>query len=207
MAVFGGNLLAGDAHASVTLDRHVQSWQWTGSISLLTWGLFWTSALSLDAYDRSPVFLLLQCDICQFWVHLRCNKPNLVDYKYFQGSTDPWFCLSCCSTNLPFGNLTDKDFPWWVLNKNYIEVSHKSSFVLLKPSPDLALLINQFNNSSSEQQFDPQNVINFRYFDIDQIQLLKFLKKEKSLSLFRINACSLNKTFDIISVNETKTFK
>ena len=24
----------------------------------------------------------MQCDVCQFWVHLRCNKLNLVDYKY-----------------------------------------------------------------------------------------------------------------------------
>ena len=46
----------------------------------------------------------IQCDICQFSVHLRYNKLNLVDYKYLQRSTDPWFCLSCCSTILPFGN-------------------------------------------------------------------------------------------------------
>ena len=125
----------------------------------------------------------MQCDICQFWVHLRCNKLNLVDYKYLQGSTDPWFCLSCCSTILPFGNLTDKDFSCSILNKNYIEISNKNSSVLLKPPPNLELLLNQFNNSSPEQQNDPENVANTRYFDIDQIQSLKFSQKDKSLSL------------------------
>ena len=115
----------------------------------------------------------IQCDICQFGVHLRCNKLNLVDYKYRQGSADPWFCLSCCSTILPFGNLIDKDFSCSILNKNYIEISNKNSSVLLKPPPNLELLFNQFNNSSPEQQNDPQNVVNSRYFDIDQIQSLK----------------------------------
>ena len=92
----------------------------------------------------------LEFDMCQFWVHLRCNKLNLVDYKYLQGSTDPWLCLSCCSLILPFGNLTDKDFSYSILN-NYIEISNKNSFVLLKSPPNLALLFNQFNNSSPEQ--------------------------------------------------------
>ena len=111
----------------------------------------------------------IQCDICQFWVHLRCNKLNLVDYKYLQGSADPWFCLSCCSTILTFGHFTDKDLSYLVFIKNYIEISNKNSFDHLKPPPNLALLFNQFNNSSSEQQIDPENVVNSRYFDIVQI--------------------------------------
>ena len=125
----------------------------------------------------------IQCDICQFWVHLRCNKVSLVDYKYLQGSTDPWFCLSCCSTILPFGNLTDKDFSCSTLNKNYIEISSKNSSVLLKPPPDLELLFNQFNNSFPDQQNDPVNAVNSRCVDIYQIQSLKFFQKEKSLSI------------------------
>ena len=124
-----------------------------------------------------------------------CNKLNLVDYKYLQGSTDPWFCLSCCSVILPFGNLTDKDFSHSVLNK-CIKISNKNSSALLKPPPNLALLFNHFNNSSPKQKIDPENVVNSRYFDIDQIQSLKFPQKEKPLSFFHINACSLNKNFD-----------
>ena len=83
----------------------------------------------------------------------------------------------------------------------------------------MALLSNQFNNSSREQQVDPGNVVNFRYFDIEQIQSLKFPQKEKSLSFFHINTCSLNKylyayllkctnkNFDIIAISETRTLK
>ena len=85
----------------------------------------------------------------------------------------------------------------------------------------MALLFNKFNNSSPKQQIDPENVVNSTYFDIDQIQSLKFSQKEKSLSFFNIDACSLNKnfddlvyllkctnkTFDIIAVSKTRILK
>ena len=72
----------------------------------------------------------------------------------------------------------------------------KGSSLLLKPSSDLSLLFNQFHNSSHEQKNDPENIVNSNYFDIDQLQTLKFPEKNKWLSLFHINACSLNKNFD-----------
>ena len=91
----------------------------------------------------------------------------------------------------------------------------------LKPPADLALLYNQFNNTFPEKDNDPVNVVNSKYYDIDEIQTLKFPKKHKSLSLFHINACSLNKNFDdlehllkctnkafdIIAVTETRITK
>ena len=63
--------------------------------------------------------------------------------------------------------------------------------------------------------------MNSRYFDIDQIQLFKFRQKEKPLSFFHTNSCSLNKsfddlvylrkcsnkTFDILAVSETRISK
>ena len=59
------------------------------------------------------------------------------------------------------------------------------------------------------------------YYDINQFQSLKFHAKNKSLSLFHINACSLsknfddlqhllkcsNKVFDIVAVGETRITK
>ena len=66
---------------------------------------------------------------------LECNKLNLVDCKYLERSTDPWFYFSCCSTILLLGNLTEKDLSSSVLNRNDIEISNKNSFVFLKPAP------------------------------------------------------------------------
>ena len=51
----------------------------------------------------------------------------------------------------------------------------------LTPSPNPALLFNQFNNTSPEQNVNPENV-NSRYFDIDEKQALKLHDKKTHLS-------------------------
>ena len=66
----------------------------------------------------------------------------------------------------------------------------------LRPPSDLALLYNQFHITSPEKDNAPVNVVNSKYYDIDQVQTLKFPNEHRSLSLFYINACSLNKNFD-----------
>ena len=44
----------------------------------------------------------------------------------------------------------------------------------LKPSPNLSLLINQFNDLSSDSiNKNPENTINCKYYDIDDIQKIK----------------------------------
>ena len=57
-------------------------------------------------------------------------------------------------------------------------VSSKNGSIHLTPPPNLALLFNQFNNTSPEQNVDPENVVNSRYFDIDEIQALKLHDKK-----------------------------
>ena len=98
---------------------------------------------------------------------------------------------------------------------------NKNSSLSVKPSSDLSLLFNQFNNSSPEQKTDPENVVNCNYYAIDQLHTLKFPEKNKPLSLFHINVCSLNKNFDdlqhllkctnkvfdIVAVSETRIMK
>ena len=37
--------------------------------------------------------MLIQCDICNFWVHIKCNNLYYIDYKYLQGNNDPWLGL------------------------------------------------------------------------------------------------------------------
>ena len=108
----------------------------------------------------------------------------------------------------------------WFTNNSDARIS-KNSSSSLKPSSDLSLLFNQFNLSSPELKTDPENVVNSNYYDIDQLQTLKFSEKSKSLFLFHINACSLNKNFNdlqhllkctnkvfyIVAVSETRIMK
>ena len=139
-----------------------------------------------------------QCDICQSF---------------------SWYYLSCCSTIFPFGTLTNP-FHNKLSQKGTNSDDGNESLFSLKPPYDLALLYNQFNNTSTEKNNDPDNV-DSKYDDIDQIQTSKFPNKLKSLTLFHVNTCSLNKNFDdlnhllictnkvfdIIAVSETRITK
>ena len=134
----------------------------------------------------------------------------------------------------PFGNLNNQKFLGFVSNNNNNnnnsssnnnnnnnnnnESKNSNSSLILKPPPDLALLFNQFNNAISENNSDPENVIQSKYYDIDELQQLRIPNKEKSLSFFHINSCSLNKNFEelqnllqsiniqfvVIAINETR---
>ena len=102
-----------------------------------------------------------QCDICQFCIHMKHNNLNHIDYKYLQGSNDAWFCISCCNENFPFGTLANKNFlsmmmvnasPTTNKNNDADPTNINSTSLVLKPSANLSLLFNQFNNISPEQK-------------------------------------------------------
>ena len=76
-----------------------------------------------------------------------------------------------------------------------LENDHDSS-LLLKPSSNLELSVNQFNNATPKNGKDPEKITPSKYYDIDEMHNTEIPHKNKSLSLFHINACSLNKKFD-----------
>ena len=41
------------------------------------------------------------------------------------------------------------------------------SFLLLKPTPNLELLVNQFNNATPENNNDPENILCSKCYDMD----------------------------------------
>ena len=59
-----------------------------------------------------------------------------------------------------------------------------NSSLLLKPSPNLELLVNQFNNGTPKINSDPGKIYLSKYYDIDKIHNIKIPQKNKSLSLF-----------------------
>ena len=69
-------------------------------------------------------------------------------------------------------------------------------------------MVNQFNNATPENGNDPEKITSSKYYDIDEMHNIEIPHKNKSLSLFHINACSLNKNFDdlqhLLSCTKTK---
>ena len=51
------------------------------------------------------------CDICQKWIHIKCNNLDKNDYKFFQENTDEqFFCVNCVAENIPFSKLNNNQF-------------------------------------------------------------------------------------------------
>ena len=93
-----------------------------------------------------------------------------------------------------------------------------TSKLSLKPPSNLELLVNQFSIATPENSNDPEKISSSKYFDIEEIHNIEIPHNNKLLSLFHINACSLNKNFgdlqhllsctkknfDIIAISETR---
>ena len=48
----------------------------------------------------------IQCNICELWIHIKCNNLNYLDYRYLQNCDESWYCIACCSTIFPFNSLS-----------------------------------------------------------------------------------------------------
>ena len=121
-------------------------------------------------------------------------------------------------------NITNKKLQSVFSNEEYhvndhIDNSTKTCLVL-KPQENLTNFFNEFNNLASGQNNNSENIINCKYYDIDEIQTLNKLNN-KCLSLFCINFCSLSKNiedleyflnstsinFNVIAISETRIVK
>ena len=60
----------------------------------------------------------IQCDLCDSWVHIKCNDLNFMDYKFLQNSNDPWICISIC-----YLNLTTMVFEVYQINPTFLIVN------------------------------------------------------------------------------------
>ena len=63
----------------------------------------------------------------------------------------------------------------------------------LKPPKDLSNLFDEFNNFSSQQNKNTENIIKCKYYDIEETQCLNNLNHKNALCFFHINTCSLTK--------------
>ena len=163
------------------------------------------------------------CDLCELCIRIKCSNLNYLYYRYLQNCDKSWFCTECCSTIFPFNSFssnknfltcctnTDRNVTQW----KDLENDHNSSL------SNLELLINQFKNATPVNSNDPEKISSSKYYDIEEMHTIDIPCKNKSLSLFYINACSLNKNFndiqhlssctkkvfDIIAISETRITK
>ena len=140
-------------------------------------------------------------DLCKLWVHIKCNNLNYVEYQYLSDCSDPWYCLNCNSEIYFLGNLSKQNFMSFtrenLTNSLKLDNMNSTSTLFLKQPADLSQLFKQFNNiTENHTNRDPDNAVKCRYYVIEEIQTLNIPNKNKSLSMFHINTCSLSKNFD-----------
>ena len=158
-------------------------------------------------------------------IHLKCNNLNFVDSQLIQNSNSSWFCLHSSNNIFPFTNFTNKKVQSAFSNREYHVDDYIDNLIntwlVLKPQENLTYIFNEFNNLSPDQSNNSENITNCKYYDIDEIQTLKKLNNKCTLSLFRINSCSLSRNiedleyllkstsinFDVIAISETRVVK
>ena len=47
------------------------------------------------------------CDICNLWVHIKCNNVTKYCYRKLQNDREPWYCKKCIKNTVPFSQLSD----------------------------------------------------------------------------------------------------
>ena len=128
-----------------------------------------------NVYDSDQA---IQCDLWDYWIQINYNNFTYVGYKFLQNSNDPWYCILCCSQIFPFNSMkSNKNFSMYVSNFHNNKPGktlNSENSLLLKPSENLKLLVNQFNNNvSPEDNTDPEDVFQSKYYDIDELQTMK----------------------------------
>ena len=137
----------------------------------------------------------VQCDVCELWIHIKYNNLNHLDHRYLRHCDESWYYIECCSTIFSFKSLSsNKNFLAWSTNTDSnitqwkdLENNH-NSLLSLKPSSNLELLVNQFNNANTENDNDPEKIASSKYYEFYEMYNIEISHKNKSLSLFLTNA-------------------
>ena len=109
----------------------------------------------------------VQCDLCQLWIHIRCNNLNYLDYRYLQNYYESWYCIEFCSAIFLFISFSsNKTFlTCCTRTDNNIPSNDHDSSLLLKPPSNLELLVSQFNNATPENINDLVTNSLSKYYD------------------------------------------
>ena len=153
----------------------------------------------------------IQCDICNQWIHIKCNKLSGSDYEYLQRSDDSWYCLKCTCELFPFSDFN--------ANSDHSNSRNAPSSYLKDMFSNLNQAL-ESHQESEEADNDPTLPIKCQYMDIKEFNVAKF-NTLKPFSLLHINIASLshnfedlhetlsaiNIKFDVIGISETRITK
>jgi hypothetical protein len=135
----------------------------------------------------------IQCDVCNFWIHIKCNNISPSLYQELIQDEDPWICIKCNNFELPFSQIDNK---LYYLNKQGIQTHSNLEKMDFTINPNDKKLIKQITNLIMENT-DPENKNNkfCNYYDVEKFTKKKF-KSDLNFSVFHSNIASLQFHFE-----------
>ncbi len=130
------------------------------------------------------------CDICNQWVHIKCNRLNEKDYKKIQD--DPtkegtvFYCIECMRKLLPFNSLTDSDY-YSIVERGVIlpdVVTDNDQLAFLKCKEYLNKLNQYISDTQNENDEFSSAPVDCKYYSIDDFAKSKF-NPMKTTSIFQ----------------------
>ena len=129
----------------------------------------------------------IQCDSCNIWVKVKCNKINTQTYTFLQKSSAAWYCIKCSEEIYPFSNISNEELFETNQGKNI-----KFKVFTQKKSEQKIDLIDTLNKAMD----DPDSkMMTAKYFELDEISDL-LSSTFPSRSFFHLNISSLTFCFD-----------
>ena len=122
---------------------------------------------------------VVQCDICDKWVHIACNNLNIYTYKKLQKDKSPWYCTCFLQKELPYYS-TGND----VLNS----FMHGSR--ILSPNPKFISSVIKQSEYFDEEILEKVN--NEYYTPTEFNNALNELSTKKQNFYMHLNICSLS---------------
>ena len=68
------------------------------------------------------------CDVCDTWVHIKCNKINTQTYNILKKEKASWSCIECSKDVFPFSKLNETDFSTTIASKKLYNNQEKTRY-------------------------------------------------------------------------------
>ena len=137
----------------------------------------------------------IQCDICDRWIHIKCNSISAAQYNEMMLTQDLCWCyLKCTNETIPFSDTPEEILKLTLQGKNpdytpvLISRQNSESFVSLLKELEKV----EFNDDLTS--FGEPNLNQCLYYTLSEFNEIN--PKQNSLSFFHQNIASLSLHFD-----------
>ena len=124
----------------------------------------------------------IQCDSCNIWVKVKCNKINTQTYTFLQKSSAAWYCIKCSEEIYPFLSISNGE----LFEMNQVK-NMKFKVFTQKNSDQNIDLIDTLNKAMDDPDTE---MITAKCYEPDEISVL-LSSTSPNTSFFHLNISSL----------------